>query len=104
MTIDIFAILKTVWGAVTFIVLGVLRITYNNYKKTISRLDEMDRDIIRMKAEMVTKDKLDEIFDKKLKTIRDDVSDLRKDLRGDTNALRNDIHKLLQQIAERNQK
>uniref|UniRef100_A0AAU8GF66 Uncharacterized protein n=1 Tax=Salmonella phage vB_SEnST11_KE23 TaxID=3161174 RepID=A0AAU8GF66_9CAUD len=91
MSIDLFAILKAVWGVITFVLIGVLRITYSDYKKTQERLDELDRDIIRIKAEMVTKEKLDEILDKKLKTVRDDVSDLRKDIKEDVGDLRADL-------------
>ena len=91
MSIDLFAILKAVWGVITFVLIGVLRITYSDYKKTQERLDELDRDIIRIKAEMVTKERLDEILDKKLKTIRDDVSDLRKDIKEDVGDLRADL-------------
>ncbi|AKJ73468.1 hypothetical protein SP40_27 [Salmonella phage 40] len=40
---------------------------------------------------MVTKEKLDEILDKKLKTVRDDVSDLRKDIKEDVGDLRADL-------------
>lgn len=101
MSIDLFAILKAVWGVVTFVLIGVLRITYSDYKKTQERLEELDRDIIRIKAEMVTKEKLDEILDKKLKTVRDDVSDLRKDIKDDVGDLRNDLNKQFQMLMER---
>ena len=40
---------------------------------------------------MVTKEKLDEILDKKLKAVRDDVSDFRKDLKEDVSSLRVDL-------------
>lgn len=101
MSIDILAILKAVWGIITFVLIGVLRITYSDYKKTQERLDELDRDIIRMKAEMVTKEKLDEILDKKLKAVRDDVSDLRKDIKDDVGDLRSDLSKQFQMLMER---
>ncbi|EIM2934231.1 hypothetical protein K5Y72_003046 [Escherichia coli] len=91
MSIDLFAILKAVWGVLTFFLVGVLKLTYSDYKKTQQRLDELDRDIIRIKAEMVTKEKLDEILDKKLKAVRDDVSDFRKDLKEDVSSLRVDL-------------
>lgn len=101
MSIDLFAILKAVWGVITFVLIGVLRITYNDYKKTQERLEELDKDIIRIKAEMVTKEKLDEILDKKLKTLRDDVSDLRKDIKEDVGDLRNDLSRQFQLLMER---
>lgn len=101
MSVDIFAILKAVWGLLTFLLIGVLKVTYSDYKKTQERLDELDKDIIRIKAEMVTKEKLDEILDKKLKTIRDDVSDLRKDIKRDVGDLRGDLHKQFQLLMER---
>ena len=91
MSIDLFAILKAVWGVLTFFLVGVLKLTYSDYKKTQQRLDELDRDIIRIKAEMVTKEKLDEILDKKLEAVRDDVSDFRKDLKEDVSSLRVDL-------------
>ena len=88
MSIDLFAILKAVWGVLTFFLVGVLKLTYSDYKKTQQRLDELDRDIIRIKAEMVTKEKLDEILDKKLKAVRGDVSDFSKELKEDVSSLR----------------
>lgn len=105
MSIDLFAVLKAVWAVISFVLIGVLRITYSDYKKTQERLEELDRDIIRIKAEMVTKEKLDEILDKKLKTIRDDVSDLRKDIKDDVGDLRNDLNRQFQTLishADRN--
>ncbi len=104
MSIDLFAILKAVWGIITFVLIGVLRITYSDYKKTQERLDELDRDIIRMKAEMVTKEKLDEILDKKLKTVLDNVSELRKDIKDDVGGLRNDLNKQFTLLIERQKK
>lgn len=100
MTIDIIAILKAVWGIITFVLIGVLRHTYQDYKKTQERLDELDKDIIRIKAEMVTKEKLDEVFERKIKTIRDDVSELRKDIKGDVSELRGDLQKMFSMIAD----
>lgn len=81
--------------------IGVLRVVYSDYKKTQERLDELDKDIIRIKAEMVTKEKLDDILDKKLKTIRDDVSDLRKDIKEDVGDLRVDLSRQSQLLMER---
>ncbi|AFC21409.1 DUF2746 domain-containing protein [Staphylococcus haemolyticus] len=101
MSIDLFAILKAVWGVITFVLIGVLRITYSDYKKTQERLDELDKDIIRIKAEMVTKEKLDEILDKKLKTVRDDVSELRKDIKEDVGDLRADLSNQFKMLMER---
>ncbi|QPI14589.1 putative membrane protein [Salmonella phage GEC_vB_MG] len=100
MSIDLFAVLKAVWGVITFVLIGVLRITYSDYKKTQERLEELDKDIIRIKAEMVTKEKLDEILDKKLKTIRDDVSDLRKDIKEDVGDLRADLSNQFKMLME----
>lgn len=101
MPIDLVAVLKALWGVVTFLLIGVLKVVYSDYKKTQERLDELDKDIIRIKAEMVTKEKLDEILDKKLKTIRDDVSDLRKDIKDDVGDLRGDLHKQFQLLMDR---
>ena len=104
MSIDLFAILKAVWGVVTFVLIGVLRVTYSDYKKTQERLDQLDKDIIRIRAEMVTKEKLDDILDKKLKAIRDDVSELRKDIKEDVGDLRTDLTKQFQMLMERSAK
>ena len=104
MSIDLFAILKAVWGVVTFVLIGVLRVTYSDYKKTQERLDELDKDIIRIRAEMVTKEKLDDILDKRLKAIRDDVSELRKDIKEDVGDLRTDLTKQFQMLMERSAK
>lgn len=101
MTLDFFAILKAVWAVVSFAMVGVLRVIYSDYKKTQERLESLDKDVIRIKAEMVTKDKLDDILDKKLKTIRDDVFDLRKDIKEDVGDLRADLSKQFQMLYER---
>ena len=101
MSIDLFAILKAVWAVISFALIGVLRVVYSDYKKTQERLDELDKDIIRIKAEMVTKEKLDGILDKKLKTIRDDVSDFRKDIKEDVGDLRQDLSRQFQLLMEK---
>lgn len=101
MPFDVFAILKAVWAVISFLLIGILKITYSDYKKTQTRLEELDRDIIRIKAEMVTKDKLDEVLDKKLKAVREDVFDLRKHIKDDVNGLRGDLNKQFQMLMDR---
>lgn len=98
MSIDLFAVLKAVWAVISFALVGVLRVVYSDYKKTQGRLDELDKDIIRIKAEMVTKEKLDDILDKKLRAVRDDVSDLRKDIKDDVGDLRAELSRQFQAL------
>lgn len=100
-SLDFLAVVKAVWGALTFVMIGLIKITYNNYKNALDRLDRMDKDMIRMQAEMVTKEKLDEILDKKIKEIRDDVSELRKDIKEDVGSLRGDLQKQFEVLLRR---
>lgn len=95
MAVDLLAIIKALWGFATFVLLGVLKITYSDYKKMQERQDNLERDIIRMKADMVTKDSLDEILDRKLKGLTENLQDMRTESRGDVKAMRDDMQKLI---------
>ncbi|QYC52536.1 hypothetical protein [Salmonella phage SSBI34] len=108
MILDIMAVLKALWGFATFILLGILKITYSDFKKMQERQDTLEKDIIRLRSEMVTKDSLDDIFDRKMKHIQDTIQDIRGDLadmRGETKdevtALRNEIRTVLNVVLER---
>lgn len=107
MAIDIIAILKALWGFATFVLLGVLKITYTDYKKMQEHLDVLDKDIIRMKSDMVTKDRLDETLDRKIKhlqvsiqDVREDVSDLRREMKAEVTGLRDDVKHMTKLIIE----
>lgn len=107
MAIDVIAVLKALWGFATFVLLGVLKITYSDYKKMQEHLDTLDKDIIRMKSEMVTKDRLDETLDRKIKhlqvsiqDVREDVSDLRREIKAEVTGLRGDVQSMIKMILE----
>jgi t-SNARE complex subunit (syntaxin) len=100
MAVDLIAIVKALWGFATFVLLGVLKITYSDYKKMQERQDNLEKDIIRMKADMVTKDSLDEIFDRKMKHLQESLQDMRSESRSETNALRTDMQRLINIMME----
>ena len=100
MAVDLIAIVKALWGFATFVLLGVLKITYSDYKKMQERQDNLEKDIIRMKADMVTKDSLDEIFDRKMKHLQESLQDMRTESRSETNALRTDMQRLINIMME----
>lgn len=111
MALDLLAIIKALWGFATFVLLGILKITYSDFKKMQERQDALEKDIIRLRSETVTKDSLDDILDKKMKHIRDDISDMRKDMaemrnesRSEVTGLRKDIQSLLKTMLERESK
>lgn len=111
MAIDLFAILKALWGFATFILLGVLKITYSDYKRMQERQDDLEKDLIRLRADMVTKDGIDAILDRKMKHVMDTIQDIRGDLgemrrenKDENNALRNEIRALLSAMIEKNNK
>lgn len=102
-SLDLFAILKAVWAVVSFALVGLLRVTWSDYKKVKDRLDDMDRSLIRMQSEYVTKDRLDDTIERKVKhiqssiqDIRNDVGELRRDIKTDVKGLREDMQQLMQ--------
>lgn len=107
MALDIMAILKALWGIATFLLIGVLKIIYSDYKKMQEHLDTLDKDLVRIKAEMVTKDRLDETLDRKVKHlqssiqgVKEDVSDLRREIKTEVSGLRSDIQSMLKAVLE----
>lgn len=107
MALDIMLILKSLWGLVTFLLLGVLKIFYSDFKKMQERQDELEKDIIRLREKMVTKDSIDDILDRKLKHITDtiqdirtDIVDMRKESKEENTALRNEIRSVLNAMLE----
>lgn len=104
MAVDLLAIVKALWGFATFVLLGVLKITYSDYKKMQERQDNLEKDIIRMKADMVTKDSLDEILDRKLKGLTENLQDMRSESRNEIHAMRGDMQKLISIFMESNRR
>lgn len=108
MILDIMAVLKALWGFATFILLGILKITYSDFKKMQERQDELEKDIIRLRGEMVTKESIDDLLDRKMKHITDTIQDIRGDLtemrsetRNENTALRNEIRAVLNAMLDR---
>lgn len=102
MTLDIMLILKSLWGLVTFLLLGVLRIFYTDFKKMQERQDDLEKDLIRIRGEMVTKDSIDAIMDRKIKhitdtigDIRSDINDMRKESKEENNAIQRELRAVL---------
>lgn len=111
MALDLLAIIKALWGFATFILLGILKITYSDFKKMQERQDDLEKDIIRLRSDMVTKDSLDDILDKKMKHLRDDIQGMRKEMtemrnesRSEVSGLRKDIQSLLKTMLEQRDK
>lgn len=107
MAIDIMLVLKSLWGLVTFLLLGVLKVFYSDFKKMQERQDELEKDIIRLRGEMVTKDSIDAILDRKIKhitdtigSIRSDITDMRKEAKEENNALQREIRSVLNAMLE----
>lgn len=107
MALDVMLILKSLWGLVTFLLLGVLKIFYSDFKKMQERQDELEKDIIRLRGSMVTKDSIDDILDRKIKhitdtigDIRSDITDMRKEAKEENNALQKDIRSVLNAMLE----
>lgn len=107
MALDVMLILKSLWGLVTFLLLGVLKIFYSDFKKMQERQDELEKDLIRLREKMVTKDSIDDILDRKLKHITDtiqdmrtDMADMRKEAKEENTALRNEIRSVLNAMLE----
>lgn len=102
MALDIMLVLKSLWGLVTFLLLGVLKIFYTDFKRMQERQDELEKDIIRLRGEMVSKDSIDAILDRKIKhitdtigDIRSDINDMRKEAKEENSALQKDIRSVL---------
>lgn len=111
MALDIMLVLKSLWGLVTFLLLGVLKIFYSDFKKMQERQDELEKDIIRLREKMVTKDSIDDILDRKLKhitdtiqDIRSDISDMRKEAKEENTAIQKDIRQVLNAMIENRRK
>lgn len=107
MTLDIMLILKSLWGLVTFLLLGVLRIFYTDFKKMQERQDDLEKDLIRIRGEMVTKDSIDAMMDRKIKhitdtigDIRSDINDMRKESKEENNAIQRELRAVLNAMLE----
>lgn len=107
MVLDIMAVLKALWGFATFILLGILKITYSDFKKMQERQDELEKDILRLRMEVIKKDDIDGILDRKLKhvtetiqDIRSDITDMRSEARNESNAMRSELRALMSTLME----
>lgn len=107
MVLDVMTLLKALWGFASFLLLGVLKITYSDFKKMQERQDELEKDILRLRMEVIKKDDIDGILDRKLKHITDNIQDIRSDItdmrseaRNENNALRSEIRALMNAMIE----
>lgn len=101
MSVDVFLVIKVFWYILSGAAIVVSKVAYSNYKDTKGRLDSLEKDIIKVKAEMVTKEKLDDILDKKIKAVRDDVLELRREIKNDFSELRGELNKQLSLLIDK---
>lgn len=108
MPFDAFAVLKYIWGFVTFLLLGILKHMYSEFQKIKSQVDALEKEMIKLKTETVTKDQLDEILDRKMKPLQDNIQDVKKavtdvrdEVRDDVTGLRGDVQSLIKTIIEK---
>lgn len=107
MAIDIMLILKYLWAFISFLLLGALKIFYSDFKEMKVKQDALEKDLIRLRGDMVSKDSIDGILDRKIKHITDtigdiraDITDMRKEAKEETNALQKDIRSVLNVMLE----
>lgn len=109
--IDFMAIFKIVWGIITFFLLGFIKIFYTEFTKMRNQVDTLEKELIRIKTEAITRKEIDELLDRKVKPItqsmnevKDSFTDFRKDMKSDTSDLRSDIQKILINMGNNKQK
>ncbi len=108
MNLDILAILKYLWGFLTFILLGVIKHLYSEFQTMKGKIESLEKQFIELKSSSVTKDDLDNILDRKMKPLQDNlqgvretVGDLRGEVKGDVNGLRTDIQELVRAVLDK---
>lgn len=108
MTLDALAILKFIWGFVSLMLMGLLKVIWSDFKKMQTQIEALEKEIIQIKAETVTKEKLDEILDRKMRPMqenlldmKDNIANMRKDMKDDTSELKGDIQRLIRNIMDR---
>jgi len=102
MIFDIMLILKALWAVLTCVLLGALKIFYSDFKKGQDSQAELEKEVIRLRGTVVTKDSIDAILDHKIRHLAATISDVRADITGmrieakeENNALRREIRSVL---------
>lgn len=108
MPFDALAILKYIWGFLTFIILGVIKHLYSEFQVMKAKIEALEKEMIELKTSAVTKDKLDDILDKKMKPLQDNIqevketmSSMRSDMKGDVSGLRSDVQELIKSLIDK---
>ena len=74
------------------------------WKSVSKRLDDLEKDLILVKSNMVTKDRLDAVLNQRLKDIQDNLDEIRKEVKGDVSGLRSDIQQIIQILLSNKEK
>lgn len=102
MSVEVLVFLgKALWAGFTLLLGGIIRSMWSEHKdykaKTEDRLKVVEQKVVHLEANMVTKDKLDEVLDRKMEPLKDQINTLRSEIRSDILALSGDIKDLLKE-------
>lgn len=93
---DFGTLFEIIMGAIVPIGVWIFGQWHIKWKSVSKRLDDLEKDLILVKSNMVTKDRLDAVLNQRLKDIQDNLDELRKEVKGDVGGLRNDIQQIIQ--------
>lgn len=96
MELDFGTLFEIIMGAIVPIGVWIFGQWHVKWKAVSKRLDDLEKDLILVKSNMVTKDRLDAVLNQRLKDIQDNLDELRKEVKGDVCGLRSDIQQIIQ--------
>lgn len=104
MELDFGTLFEIIMGAIVPIGVWIFGQWHVKWKSVSKRLDDLEKDLILVKSNMVTKDRLDAVLNQRLKDIQDNLDELRKEVKGDVSGLRNDIQQIIQILLSNKEK
>lgn len=104
MELDFGTLFEIIMGAIVPIGVWIFGQWHVKWKSVSKRLDDLEKDLILVKSNMVTKDRLDAVLNQRLKDIQDNLDELRKEVKGDVSGLRGDIQQIIQILLSNKEK
>lgn len=104
MELDFGTLFEIIMSAIVPVGVWIFGQWHVKWKAVSKRLDDLEKDLILVKSNMVTKDRLDAVLNQRLKDIQDNLDEIRKEVKVDVSGLRNDIQQIIQILLSNKEK
>lgn len=100
MGVDLAGLLKVIWNVLPLALGGFLSYVVKDYKSLKDIIKQNEKDIVAVKATMITSHDLDEALDRKVNQFNESIKDIKRDIASIRAELKTDLDRLFDKILE----